>query len=57
MRAHSEAVLDIVESTPGHERRASLLVGTIGVGIALLAAISELEPAWDRLLLCDLPVI
>ncbi len=42
---------------PGDVRRDSLLVGTSGVGLALLAAVSDLEPSWDRLLLCDLPVI
>jgi len=34
-----------------HPRR--LLTGTPGVGLALLAATSDLEPAWDRLVLCS----
>jgi len=33
---------------------ASLLQGAAGVALALHAAISDIEPAWDRLLLCDL---
>jgi hypothetical protein len=33
-----------------------LLDGALGVGLALAAAITDTEPAWDRLLLCDLPV-
>ena len=41
---------------PDDVRRDSLLLGTTGVGLALLAAVSDLEPGWDRLLLCDLPV-
>jgi hypothetical protein len=36
---------------------AGLLEGKIGVGLALLGAISATEPAWDRLLLCDLPEV
>lgn len=32
---------------------ASLLTGAIGVGLVLAAAISDLEPRWDRLLLVD----
>jgi hypothetical protein len=34
---------------------ATLLDGAIGVALALLAAIQPVEPAWDRLLLCDVP--
>jgi lantibiotic biosynthesis protein len=38
-----------------HARRGhGLLEGTIGIGLALLAAISGIEPGWDRMLLCDL---
>jgi hypothetical protein len=33
---------------------ADLLAGLGGVALALLAATSPVEPAWDRLLLCDL---
>jgi hypothetical protein len=33
---------------------ASFLTGAEGIGLALLAAISPLEPAWDRLLLASL---
>jgi hypothetical protein len=34
----------------------SLLSGAVGVGLALHAAISEVEPSWDRLLLADLAI-
>ncbi|HTJ43751.1 MAG TPA: lanthionine synthetase C family protein [Kofleriaceae bacterium] len=34
----------------------SLLSGAIGVALALHAAVSEVEPTWDRLLLADLPI-
>jgi hypothetical protein len=37
------------------ENDRSLLSGAIGVGLALLGAISTVEPAWDRLLLASLP--
>ena len=37
-------------------RAGNLLSGRAGVGLALLAAVGELEPAWDRMLVCDLPV-
>ena len=33
----------------------SLLTGAVGVALVLHAAISEVEPRWDRLLLVDLP--
>lgn len=33
------------------------LDGTAGVVLALLAALRDQEPGWDRLLLCDVPVI
>jgi hypothetical protein len=31
------------------------LTGAAGIGLALLAAVSPVEPAWDRLLLAALP--
>jgi hypothetical protein len=31
------------------------LVGATGIGLALLAAVSDVEPAWDRVLLASLP--
>ena len=41
----------------GHEqegpRRASILGGSAGIGLVLLALLSDVEPAWDRKLLCD----
>jgi lantibiotic modifying enzyme len=36
-----------------HVRDHALLTGSAGIGLALLAAVSALEPAWDRLLLCS----
>jgi hypothetical protein len=35
----------------------SLLEGAIGVALALLAATTDIEPAWDRMLLCDLSIV
>ena len=35
------------------QRAAAILSGAAGVGLALLATASALEPAWDRVLLCD----
>ena len=38
------------------EEDASLLTGCTGVALVLHAAISEIEPRWDRMLLVDLPI-
>ena len=32
------------------------LFGVTGIGLGLLAALGEVEPGWDRLLACDLPL-
>jgi hypothetical protein len=40
----------------GLEEDASILTGCAGVALALQAAISDVPPAWDRLLLIDLPI-
>ena len=37
--------------TGGH-----LLEGAAGFGLALAAALGDTEPAWDRLLACDVPL-
>ncbi len=37
------------------DHRAAILSGSAGVGLALLATVSALEPSWDRVMLCDLP--
>ncbi|HEX3762686.1 MAG TPA: lanthionine synthetase C family protein [Kofleriaceae bacterium] len=42
------------EGNPVWEPCADLLNGSIGVALALHAAISPIEPAWDQLLLADL---
>jgi hypothetical protein len=34
----------------------TFLTGAAGVGLALLAAIEDVEPRWDALLLCDVPI-
>lgn len=34
---------------------AGLLTGVAGIGLALLAAVSDVEPKWDRILLLDIP--
>jgi hypothetical protein len=36
---------------------ATLLTGSTGVALVLLAAATELEPSWDRMLLVDLPLV
>ena len=36
---------------------ASMLTGASGVALVLHAAISDIEPCWDRLLLADLPLL
>jgi lantibiotic modifying enzyme len=35
---------------------AGFLLGAAGIGLALLAAVTPVEPLWDRILLADLPV-
>ena len=42
------------EGGPQFEPAPDLLTGSIGVALALHAAISPIEPAWDQLLLADL---
>jgi hypothetical protein len=42
------------DGNPAWEPSADLLNGAIGVALALHAAISPIEPAWDQLLLADL---
>jgi hypothetical protein len=34
---------------------ASFLTGVAGVALVLLGAVTEIEPLWDRCLLCDVP--
>jgi hypothetical protein len=34
---------------------AGILEGAAGVGLALLSAATEIEPAWDRMMLVSLP--
>ena len=43
--------LPVLESHPG------FLTGSAGIGLALLAAVSDVPPEWDRLLLLSLPRI
>ena len=45
----------IVDDNQGRwQPDASLLTGAPGVALALHAACTDVEPLWDRLLLCDL---
>jgi hypothetical protein len=41
----------------GWRAEPGLLTGTAGVGLALLAATTPIEPAWDRALLVAIPPI
>jgi hypothetical protein len=34
---------------------AGFLMGATGIGLAAIAAIDTVEPAWDRTLLCSIP--
>ena len=45
---------EFTEGNITYEPAADLLTGAIGVALALHAAISPIEPAWDQLLLADL---
>jgi lantibiotic modifying enzyme len=44
----------LTDNEPGWEAGADLLTGATGIALALHAAISPIEPAWDQLLLSDL---
>ncbi len=64
MRRPGEGIAGFVQRRAGHgsdtyEHVTSVdfLDGTAGVVLALLAALRAEEPRWDRLLLCDVPVI
>ncbi len=46
-----------VDGQPGWRADAGFLEGSAGVGLALIGAISDVEPAWDRVLLISLPPI
>jgi len=52
-------VTDTLAALPGFALWGShwhrLIDGAIGVGLALFAAATRTEPAWDRIMLCDLP--
>jgi hypothetical protein len=56
-RAWLERTLAYPRATTDDARGTAILSGSVGVGLALLAAVGDLEPGWDRLLLCDLPVL
>jgi hypothetical protein len=45
------------DGEPGWRSDAGFLEGSTGVGLALLGAISTVEPAWDRVLLVSLPPV
>jgi lantibiotic modifying enzyme len=44
------------DGTPPSSSDPGLLTGVTGIALALLAAATPVEPAWDRLLLVDLPL-
>ena len=48
VQRHSQGVSECLD--PG------FLNGAAGVGLALLAAVTDVEPAWDRVLLTDVPL-
>lgn len=43
------------EAAGGWDTNASFLEGAAGIGLALLAAATDIEPHWDRLLLASIP--
>lgn len=50
--------LTLVGTQPGSNvlaGQAGVLTGAAGVGLALLAAVSDVEPAWDRMMLASIP--
>ncbi|WP_257459988.1 lanthionine synthetase LanC family protein [Archangium lipolyticum] len=52
-RAWFERALEL--RRPVHEDGPGLLTGVTGTGLALLAAVGEEEPGWDKVLLASLP--
>jgi hypothetical protein len=46
-----------VDGQPGWRADAGFLEGAAGVGLALIGAISDVEAAWDRVLLVSLPPV
>ena len=60
LRRFGEAACMWIEKTIGHwharnDRDVDFLNGSTGMGLALLAAITEIEPQWDRVMLCSSP--
>jgi hypothetical protein len=51
------ATRDPPEFKVAWEADESLLGGAVGVALAMHAAVSEVEPSWDRLMLADLAVV
>jgi hypothetical protein len=43
------------ENSPGWTEDPGLLTGAAGIALALLAAVTPIEPAWDRVLLVSIP--
>jgi lantibiotic modifying enzyme len=46
---------DVGDPSPSHPD-SGLLTGACGIGLALLAAATAIEPRWDRVLMLDLPI-
>ena len=53
--APPRALRDDASAEPGWYPLEGFLEGVAGIGLVFLAALGGLEPAWDRLLACDLP--
>jgi lantibiotic modifying enzyme len=50
-----QSYLPTEKSDGGWSTQPGLLIGAAGIGLALLAAVSDVEPAWDRVLLTAIP--
>lgn len=56
-RPDGASFLALDHTRGGWIRDASLLTGTVGIGLVLLAALAPVEPGWDRLLLLSSEVL
>ena len=56
LRRPGEGIAGFRAYRNGWTTDAGFLEGVAGIGLALLAALTPVEPEWDALMLCDLPV-
>jgi lantibiotic modifying enzyme len=49
------SAVTLIDGRKQHEKDPGLLTGAAGIALALLAAITPIEPAWDRMLLVSIP--